>query len=235
MPRPTLDEEMYPPFEGFPKEGIQFLRRLKRNNNRLWFEDHRLEYEEYLKLPLQSFIFALQPSFALFAPEFDVSPKRSIFRIYRDVRFSKDKSPYKTHIAAHFVLRGREKGFVGSGYYFHIEPGEVFVGGGIYMPDAIQLKGIRRMIAAHPEEFLSIVNDVRFKRRFGKMEGERLQRIPKGFDESHRMAEWLKFKQFFVGKSLAESTCFKPSLVDTIARICENAAPFVRFLNNAVV
>jgi uncharacterized protein (TIGR02453 family) len=230
-----IDLEMYPPFEGFPKQGIQFLKRLKRNNNRGWFDKHKNEYEEFLKLPMQSFIFALQPHFAAFAPEFDLSPKRSIFRIYRDVRFSNDKTPYKTHIAAHFVRRGREKGFVGSGYYFHIEPGEVFIGGGIYMPDSDQLKGIRKAVGQRSGEFLSILNDRKFKKRFGKLEGNNLQRMPKGYDESHPMAEWLKLKQFFVGVSLPESACHKTSLVDTIAAISKDAAPFVKFLNRAVM
>ena len=230
-----IDLEMYPPFEGFPKQGLQFLKKLKRNNNRTWFESHKHEYEERLKLPMQSFIFSLQPHFSAFAPEFDLSPKHSIFRIYRDVRFSNDKTPYKTHIAAHFVLRGKEKGFVGSGYYFHIEPGEVFIGGGIYMPDSDQLKKIRKAIAQDSDEFLSILGNRTFKKRFGKLEGNKLQRIPKGYDESHPMAEWLKLKQFFVGKSLPETSCHKASLIDSIAAICSDAAPFVKFLNRAVM
>lgn len=234
-PKTPLDLELYPPFEGFPKEGLRFLKKLKRNNNRTWFENHKHEYEELLKLPMQSFIFSLQPQFGAFAPEFDLSPKRSIFRIYRDIRFSNDKTPYKTHIAAHFVPRGKEKGFVGSGYYFHIEPGEVFIGGGIYMPDADQLKGIRNAVAQHSEEFLSILSNRKFKKRFGKLEGNKLQRIPKGYDESHPMAEWLKLKQFFVGVSLPESACYRASLVDTIAAISNDAAPFVKFLNRAVM
>ncbi len=234
-PRPTLDLDMYPPFEGFPREGIRFLKKLKRNNNRSWFEQHKHEYEEYLKEPMQSFIFSLQPHFATFAPEFDLNPKRSIFRIYRDIRFSNDKTPYKTHIAAHFVLRGKEKGFVGSGYYFHIEPGEVFIGGGIYMPESDQLKGIRKAIAEHQSEFLAILNNPSFKKQFGKLDGNKLQRIPKGYDESHPMAAWLKLKQFFVGKSLAESSCYRSSLVETIATVCKEAAPLVKFLNRAVM
>jgi len=234
-PRPTLELEMYPPFEGFPRRGLLFLKRLKRNNNRTWFEKHKSEYEDYLKLPMQSFVFALQPRFAAFAPEFDLSPKRSVFRIYRDIRFSNDKTPYKTHIAAHFVLRAKEKGFVGSGYYFHIEPGEVFVGGGIYMPESDQLKGIRKALAERSDEFLAIVKKPSFRKQFGNIEGEKLQRIPKGYDESHPMAEWLKLKQFFVGKSLPESACSKASLVDTVASICEAADPLVKFLNRAMV
>lgn len=234
-PRAMIDLEMYPPFEGFPQQGLRFLKRLKRNNNRTWFESHKHEYEEFLKLPMQSFIFSLQPLFGTFAPEFELSPKHSIFRIYRDVRFSNDKTPYKTHIAAHFVLRGKQKGFVGSGYYFHIEPGEVFIGGGIYMPDTDQLKGIRKAISQRSDEFLSIINSRAFKKRFGKLEGTRLQRMPKGYEESHPLAEWLKLKQFFVGKSLPETTCYKPNLVETIAAISEDAAPLVKFLNRAVL
>jgi uncharacterized protein (TIGR02453 family) len=134
-----MDFDRYPPFEGFPKECVGFLKQLKRNNNREWFEKHKEEYERNVKAPMLSFIAALQPHFARFAPEFDLNPKRSIFRIYRDVRFSSDKTPYKTHVAAHFVLRGMPKGFIGSGYYIQFEPGEFFVGGGIYLPDGNQL------------------------------------------------------------------------------------------------
>jgi uncharacterized protein (TIGR02453 family) len=228
---PTMDIELYPPFEGFPREGIKFLKQLKRNNNRGWFESHRDEFERYAKAPMLSFIAALQPHFARFAPEFDLNPKRSIFRIYRDIRFSSDKTPYKTHIAAHFVLRGRPKGFVGSGYYIQIEPGEFFVGGGVYLPDNDQLKKIRQGIASHGKEFLSIVENPRFKKRFAPFEWSKLQRIPKGYEENHPMAEWLKFKQFFVGVSFPEAKCYRSSLVEIVARVCEQAAPLVRFLN----
>jgi uncharacterized protein (TIGR02453 family) len=124
--------EMYPPFDGFPKAGLDFFKKLKRNNSRPWFEKHKDEYESQVKLPIQSLVAALQPHFSQFAAEYEVNPKRSIFRIYRDIRFSKDKTPYKTHIAAHFVLRGKPKGFLGSGYYMHIEPGETFAGAGLY-------------------------------------------------------------------------------------------------------
>ena len=93
---PLSDMEFYPPFDGFPREGIEFMKRLKRNNNRPWFEKHKEDYESFVKLPMQSLIAALHPHFERFAPEFDINPRRSMFRIYRDVRFSKDKTPYKT-------------------------------------------------------------------------------------------------------------------------------------------
>ncbi len=231
---PLVDIDLYPPFSGFPKEGITFLQRLKKNNNRTWFERHKNEYENFVKLPMQSLIVGLQPHFAKFAPEFDLNPKRSLFRIYRDVRFSSDKTPYKTHVAAHFVLRGRPKGFVGSGYYLHIEPGEAFVGGGIYIPDGDQLKKIRRSIAERGTEFLSIVKNRRFQKLFSPFEWEKLQRVPKGYDDKHPMAEWLKYKQFFVGVSWKETRAHTESFVDQVSEICEEATPLVHFLNRAL-
>ncbi|MBI3578657.1 MAG: DUF2461 domain-containing protein [Ignavibacteriales bacterium] len=192
------------------------------------------EFESLVKLPMQSLIVALQPHFQKFAPEFEVNPKRSIFRIYRDVRFSKDKSPYKTHVAAHFVMRGKAKGIEGSGYYVHIEPGQVFLGGGLYMPDGDQLKKIRKAMATHSKEFLSIVEDKNFRKRFGKLEGSKLTRVPKGYEPTHPMAEWLKFKQFFVGEDWSESKCYKKSLVEEVAASFEAAAPLVRFLDEAI-
>jgi uncharacterized protein (TIGR02453 family) len=224
----------YPPFEGFPAEGIRFLKSLKKHNNRPWFEKHKSEFETNVRLPMQSLIVSLQPHFARFAPEFEVHPKRSIFRIYRDVRFSKDKKPYKTHVAMHAVLRGKPKGVGGSGYYLHIEPGEVFQGAGIYMPDADQLRKIRCAISEQPDELLSLVQDKNFKKRFGTMEGERLQRIPAGFEKNNPMAEWLKLKQFFVGVSLPESKCHSERFVDDVAAVFEEATPLVKFLNRAL-
>jgi uncharacterized protein (TIGR02453 family) len=232
-PIPDIDE--YPPFGGFPKEGIAFLKRLKRNNNRDWFGKHKNEFEEFVREPMLSLIASLRPRFQQFAPEFDLTPKRSIFRVYRDTRFSADKTPYKTHVAAHFVVRGREKGFLGSGYYLHIEPGELYVGAGIYMPSAEQLKKIRAAIAARGNEFLSIINDRAFVRRFGVFTGNSLQRMPRGFAENHPMAQWLKLKQYFSGRSMPESRIYRAAVQDEIADVCEDLTPLVRFLNEAHV
>ena len=231
---PLSDLEIFPPFDGFPRDGIDFMKRLKRNNNRPWFEKHKEEYEASVKLPMQSLIAALQPHFERFAPEFDVHPKKALFRIYRDVRFSKDKTPYKTHVAAHFVLRGKPKGVEGSGYYLHIEPGEVFLGGGIYMPDGDQLKKIRRAIGGQPDRFRSILEEKNFKRVFRKLEGETLHRVPQGYEPDHPMADWLKFKQFFVGVEWPEARSLKERFVTDVAEVFEAATPLVRFLNEAM-
>ena len=232
-----LDElNFYPPFEGFPKKGMEFLKRLKKNNRREWFAKHKDEYEAHVKLPMQSLIVALQPHFARFASEYDFHPRRSLFRVYRDTRFSKDKTPYKTHVAAHAVLRGKPKGLGASGYYFHIEPGEVYVGAGIYMPEGEQLKKVRRAIADHSEEFLGIVQSARFKKIFGELEmkDDRLKRIPAGFEADHPMADWLRYKHYFAGVSLPESKCYKESFVNEVARVCDAATPLVKFLNRAL-
>lgn len=231
---PAIDLDEYPPFEGFPLEGINFFKRLKRNNNRTWFEAHRNEYETCVKSPMQSLITALQPYFSQFAPEYDLNPKRAIFRIYRDVRFSSDKTPYKTHVAAHFVLRGKPKGFVGSGYYLEINPDELYVGGGIYIPESEQLKKIRKKIADDGKTFLSIVEDRHFKKLFAPFDWEKLQRIPKGFEEDHPMAEWLKYKQFFVGVTWPVDKCLKASFVQNVAQTCKDLTPLVLFLNSAL-
>ncbi|MGE5316261.1 MAG: DUF2461 domain-containing protein [Acidobacteriota bacterium] len=233
--RPMIEEDFYPPFDGFPETMIPFFKKLKKNNNREWFQKHKQEYEETVKFPMQCFIASLRPLFAEFAPEFELDPKRSIFRVYRDTRFSKDKTPYKTHVAAHFVLKGMPKGFVGSGYYFHIEPGEVFLGGGIYIPDGTQIKKIRAAIDAKGPELLSILNGKTFKKRFGTLNGEKLTRVPTGFAVDHPMAEYLKLKQFFIGATLDDSVITRGKFLHEAAKIYEEATPFVRFMNEAVM
>lgn len=234
--QPTLEFEFYPPFSGFPREGIAFLKKLKRNNNRPWFEKHKALYESLVKLPMQSLIASVQPSFAEFAPEYEFHPKKSLFRVYRDTRFSKDKTPYKTHVAAHAVLKGEKKGLGASGYYVHIEPGMVYAGAGIYMPDSDQLKKIRRAIAENGEEFLSILRNPTFKRTFGSLEEEdsRLTRVPHGFPPDHPMADWLRYRHYFVGVTWPETVCYDEAFVSNLVRVFRIATPLVRFLNKAL-
>lgn len=229
-----LDDLHFPPFTGFPKESITFFKRLKKNNNRDWFAKHKQEYEESVKFPMQSFIAAMQPYFAEFAPQFDVHPKRSLFRIYRDTRFSKDKTPYKTHMACHFVLRGKPKGFEGSGYYLQVAPNDVFIGGGIYMPDNDQLKRIRAGIASDPKGWLAVIEKPSFKRMFPGLSGEKLSRPPKGFPPDHPMIEWLKMKQFFTGVDLKEELVYRKDFPALAAKYCRELAPLVDYLNDAM-
>ncbi|MDD8019259.1 MAG: DUF2461 domain-containing protein [Bacteroidota bacterium] len=234
MVHPDFDEQLFPPFEGFPKEGIDFLKKLKRHNNREWFNAHKSGYEDFVKFPMQSLIASLQPHFAGFAPNFELNPKRSMFRIYRDTRFSKDKTPYKTHIAAHFELRNKPKLFDGAGYYLHIAPGEVYIGGGIYMPSSDQVKIIRKYIVEHEKEFSAVIAAPVFKKMFGALSGSKLTRPPKGFPADHPLMESIKLKQFFAGVELKETLCYKKNFISTVSATCKALTPLIDFLNNAL-
>lgn len=221
-------------FLAFPKEGLQFLRTLKRNNNREWFQEHKSIYENSLKRPMSDLIAALAEDFQKFAPEMVASPKASAYRIYRDTRFSNDKSPYKTHIAAVFPRLGLGK-HEGAAFYLHIAPSEVFIGGGLYMPLPEDLNSVRQQIAEDTAAFEKIIAARQFRNFFGSVRGERLSRVPRGFAADHRAAEFLKYKQFLAGRTLpaaaATTASFYKQVVDTFRAML----PFVRFLNEPIV
>ena len=225
-----LEEDFFPPFEGFPKKGIDFLKKLKRNNNRPWFQSHKDEYGQYVKFPMHCLIATLGQKMSDIAPEIEFNPKKSIFRIYRDVRFSKNKAPYKTNIAASFSFRRKKSPTETPGLYVGIEPGEIFVGGGLYMPAGDQLKAIRQSIVDDPERFLAVVEAPRFKSQFGEIEGEKLQKAPLGFPKDHPMIEHLKHKQFYVGKVYDDADCLKPRFANVVASVFEDCMPLVRWL-----
>src|ERR1051326_8332669 len=178
-------------FSAFPREGLQFLRSLKRHNNREWFQEHKGIYEKHVKQPMADLIKALADEFQEFAPEMLASTKASAYRIYRDTRFSKDKSPYKTHVAAVFPRSGLGK-HEGAGFYLHIATDELLIGGGLYMPLPEDLNAVRSHIVKNPNKFLRIVQSLAFRRRFGKIEGEQLARPPRGLPVDHRVAEYLR-------------------------------------------
>jgi uncharacterized protein (TIGR02453 family) len=217
-------------FPGFPPEGLKFLRQLKRNNNREWFLEHKEVYELKVKIPMTGLVLALGGEMGRFAPELNTDPKRAIYRIYRDIRFSRDKTPYKTNVAAAFAPRGNPK-HAGGGLYFHIAPEEILIAGGAYMPGPAELRAIRHHIATHSEDLLEIINDREFKKLFGGLEGDRLSRLPKGFPSDHPAADLLRYKQFLAYSTspaeLAESSDFLPLIVRNFRALM----PLVRFLN----
>src|SRR5213595_637315 len=155
-------------FSAFPDQGLQFLHSLKRNNNRDWFHSHKSIYEQYVKQPMTELIAALAQEFQKFAPEMLASPKVSAYRIYRDTRFSKDKSPYKAHVAAVFPRSGLGK-HEGAGFYLHISPEELLVGGGLYMPLPEELNAVREKIAGDAASFAKIVGNRQFRTLFGSV------------------------------------------------------------------
>jgi uncharacterized protein (TIGR02453 family) len=230
----ALDDLMYPPFRGFPREGLEFLRRLKRNNNRRWFQHHKEEYQEFVRFPMECLVAMLAQRMADAAPDVDFHPKKSIFRIYRDTRFSRNKTPYKTNIAASFKLRGRKSPTESPGLYVGIEPGEIWIGGGLYMPTSPQLKAIRSSIATDPGAWLEVVEEKRF-RMHGGLEGEKLVKAPLGYPADHPMIAYLRYKQFYAGKVVKDTACFSPRFAGTVEVVFRDILPLVRWLARAGV
>jgi uncharacterized protein (TIGR02453 family) len=213
----------------FTPKSLSFLRALKRNNRREWFMPRKEEYEAQVRAPMVAVVEALAKDFRKFAPELEASPKTSIFRVYRDTRFSEDKTPYKTTIAAAFRWKSLPKG-ESAGLYVEVTPGWVWCGGGYYAPPTPQLVRIRQHLSDTYPEIDRIARAAAFRRAFGELDGERLTRVPRGFANDDPAAEYLRFRSFLAGRefpaSFATSAEFYPTLVATF----KAAMPLVRFL-----
>jgi uncharacterized protein (TIGR02453 family) len=225
---------MASPSPRFTSHTLRFLRALKRNNRREWFQAHRDDYETHVRQPMTAIVAALADDFRTFAPDIIASPKSSMYRIYRDVRFSDNKAPYKTHVAASFPTRGLAK-HEGAGLYFHLSPDEVWIGGGMYAPPTAHLLKVREHIADHLRQFRSLVEAPAFRREMGGLEGERLTRVPRGFPKDHPAAEYLKYKQFLAGRELAPADATSPRFYGTLIATFKRIAPVIRFLNDPLL
>jgi uncharacterized protein (TIGR02453 family) len=214
----------------FTSESLRFLRALKRNNRRDWFNAHRDDYEAHIRQPMIAIIARLAEDFREFAPELVASPKTSMYRIYRDIRFSENKAPYKTHVAANFPTRGLPK-HEGAGLYFHVSPDEVWAGGGMYAPPTPQLHAVREHIAANSRRLRTLVESPAFRRDIGELEGERLQRVPRGFSKDHDAAHYLKFRQFLAGREFEPAFATAPGFYRGLLAVFKRVAPLMRFLN----
>jgi uncharacterized protein (TIGR02453 family) len=213
----------------FTRKTVSFLRALKRNNDREWFKARKAEYERHVREPMIALLARLAEDFRSFAPELMADPKVSLFRIYRDTRFSEDKSPLKTHAAAHFPNRKLRK--AGSGLYFEVAPGWVWIGGGIYMPETHELAAIRAHIDAHHPALRRIVESKRFKATVGELHGEQLTRVPRGFAKDHPAAHYLRFRQFLAGREYPAEFACDPRFYSELVAVFRQVAPLVRFLN----
>jgi uncharacterized protein (TIGR02453 family) len=214
----------------FPAETLRFLRALKRNNRREWFEAHRGDYEASVRQPMTAMVERLAIDLRAFAPELVASPKVSMYRIYRDTRFSDNKTPYKTHIAAVFPTRGLPK-HEGAGLYFHIAPDEVWIGGGMYSPQPAQLFAVREHIAGHLKQLRAIVESPAFRAHLGELQGDKLKRMPRGFASNHPAGEYLKFRHFLAGADLPPTLATSPKFYKTLLTIFRAVTPLTRFLN----
>ncbi len=214
----------------FSSRTLTFLRALKRNNNRDWFNANRPSYEEHVRAPMVALVEQLALDLPAIAPDLIAEPKRSIYRIYRDTRFSPDKTPYKTHVAAIFPHRDLPK-HEGAGLYVHLALDGLFVGGGLYRPQPRQLAKLRAHIAAHHRQLRAIVDAPAFRRTFGTLDGDKLQRTPRGYPADHPAADLLRLKQYLAGCSYdpvrATGARFYRSLLGDFATL----APLIHYLN----
>lgn len=208
---------------------LQFLRTLEKNNNREWFNENKTTYQE-AQQDVVSFVEKLIEEMVVFDEEIGkADAKKSLFRIYRDTRFSKDKSPYKTNFGASL---GMGKGSQKAGYYLHIEPGKSFLAGGIYMPESSVLKEIRKEISAFGEEFLTIVEKDKFRNYFrGLSVEDKLKKVPQGFEKDDKMAEFLKLKHYIVTHPVSDEQLFNENAAKEFAKIYKAMKPLNDFLN----
>lgn len=221
-------------FPGFPKEMVTFFRSLKRNNRREWFQPRKEAFERHIKEPMIALVAALNSEFSKFAPEFVTDPKKAIFRIYRDTRFSADKTPYKTHIAASFGRRGGER-LTAGGFYFSVSHEQIEVAGGIYHPAPDTMLVVRTHIAEHHQELRGILADRKVRRLLGELQGDELTRAPKGFDPTHPAINLIKMKDWILDTTLDPSLGTTPKLYKELADRFRAMTPLIEFLNRPLL
>jgi uncharacterized protein (TIGR02453 family) len=217
-----------------PRRSLAFLRALKRNNRREWFQPRKEQFDADVREPMLAIVERLADDLRSIAPEIVVDPKTAMYRIYRDTRFSENKTPYKTHVAAVFPWRGLAK-HEGAGLYFHVSPDEVWMGGGMYSPQTAQLQAVREHIAGNLRRMRALVESPGFRRHVGELEGERLQRVPHGFPKDHAAAKYLKYRQFLAGRELSPAFACNPKFYSTLITVFRQVAPLARFLNEPLV
>jgi uncharacterized protein (TIGR02453 family) len=231
------------PFPGFRPDAIAFLAELAQNNDRTWFQPRKAEYERLLKVPMEQLCVALEHEFRSRAIPLHADPARSPFRIYRDVRFAKDKSPYKTAASASFRWAGddgqavtaggtRSEQVHAGGGYFHLEPGEIYVGGGVWHPDPAWLRAFRDRVVEDHGSFRAIAEAPAFVATFGEVgdDGESLRRVPPGYPADHPAADLLRRKNITFGRRLSDDEALSPSLPVLLADAFEVATPLLRYL-----
>ncbi len=218
----------------FSDEAFKFLRGLKRNNDRVWFTARKDVYERELKEPMLKVIGEINDAMVDFAPMHVRPPQKIAMRIYRDIRFAKDKRPYKTHVSAWWVRDGLQK-TSGAGFYLSVSAEEVVVAAGAYMPEREQLLAIRRYLAEHHVEFRAVLKGKRLRSLMDEYDGSPLTRAPKGFPEDHPAIDLLKNKQWAVSTRLPVERALKASLVKDVVERFKVAAPMIEMLNAPLV
>ena len=213
-------------FRGFPAAGMAFLADLKANNDRDWFVARKAVYEELVQQPMLELVRAVHAEMLRFAPAYVGEPKKCVYRIYRDTRFAKDKTPYKTHVAA--ILWNNAIGKQGgAGFYFSVSPEEVEIGAGLYAPEPAVLLAVRQHIAENHKALRKMLT--------GELWGEIAARVPKGFPADHPAADLLRRKHFLLLESPAPAIAITAKLLPQIVKRFELLTPFVGFLNEPLL
>jgi uncharacterized protein (TIGR02453 family) len=209
---------------------FKFLRDLAANNNKTWFQENKPRYEDDVKEPLLNFISDFADHLEKISEQFNADPRPnggSMFRIYRDARFAKDKDPYKTHAAAHFRHRVG-KDVHAPGFYLHLEPRNCFMGGGIWHPDPPALRKIRDAIVAKPDDWKKVLKSGLV------IEGDALTRAPQGYRADHPFVDDLKRKDFFTSIAFSDKEACSADFIKRYAQACKQSAPLIKFLTHAV-
>jgi len=221
-------------FRGFAPGVLTFFRQLARNNERPWFEARKEYYKEQIQAPMAQLVALLNDDLRSFAADHVTEPKEAIYRIYRDTRFAKDKTPYKTHIAAIFPRRGMVK-HAGAGFYFQLSHESLEIAGGVYMPGPVEMLAVRQAIAGKPALWQKLLADKATLRRTGPLRGAQLTRVPKGFDPQSPVADYLRMKQWYFDMELDAQEALRPTLRKTISDRFQAMAPMVHYLNNVIL
>jgi uncharacterized protein (TIGR02453 family) len=222
-------------FNGFPKDFFKFFNELKANNNRDWFAANKVRYYESVVYPMGDYIVSIAPHLKRIAPCYKADPRAhggSMFRIYRDTRFSKDKTPYKTHAACHFRHEAGRDAHA-PGFYMHIETDRISIGGGIWRPPSKQLGLIREFIADNPSAWEKL-NKTAALRKMGGVQGDSLKRPPRGYDAEARHIDDLKRKSFYLMTEVDVKLALSPDLVTESARVFRTAARLNHFITDAL-
>ncbi len=214
----------------FSQEALRFFRGLKRNNRREWFEEQRSTFEQEVKRPMLALIERVTAGMAQYAPEHMRPAAKILFRIYRDTRFSADKTPYKTHLGAWWSRKGMEK-TSGAGYYLHVSATELVIAAGAYMPEKEQTLAIRRRLLEDHAAFRRLIEDKKLLRAFSVHDPMSLSRPPRGFPAEHPAMEWIQWRQWGVTAHLPAEEALKPNLAAEVERRFRMATPLVNFLN----
>jgi uncharacterized protein (TIGR02453 family) len=221
-------------FKGYPAEGMKFLRDLKKNNDREWFNPRKELFDRSLKQPTLELAGAIHQEMQKFAPEYVGDPAKCMYRIYRDTRFSKNKTPYKTHVSALFWHKKLGKNSCAS-FYAGVSPEGIDVAGGLYTPEPDGLLAVRQMIAEDPDEFRATYETRKVKKLLGDLSGEALTRVPKGFSTENPAADLLKRKQYLLWTKLDAALATTPKLLGEVVSRFEAMTPLIALLNRPLL